>query len=349
MKTISTLILSILLIAFMVSACNNSPKSLSKTTPAQVSDFLGQWTLTIDGGWVGWLEVRQEGGYLDADLLWKWGSVSPVAHVYLQGDQLFATRVGSFVRKKDAQGNILREHVPTSTLAVSRDGETINGFFLEPKADGTGVDSSAFTGVLLPDVPAAPDLTNLKWGEPIPLFNGKDLTGWKLINEGQVNGFSVIDGILVNDPVQPENGEHLNYGNLRTEKEFEDFNLKLEVNVPPGSNSGIYLRGIYEIQVIDSYGKPLDSHYMGGVYSRITPSVNAEKPAGEWQSMDITLCDRHITVILNGVNIIDNQPVYGPTGGALHADVFRPGPIYLQGDHGKVLYRNIVLTPILKD
>ena len=105
---------------------------------------------------------------------------------------------------------------------------------------------------------------------------------------------------------------------------------------------------MYEIQVIDSYGKELDSHNMGGVYSRITPKVAAEKKGGEWQSMEIILCNRHISVTLNGVKIIDNQPVYGPTGGAMQADVMKAGPIYLQGDHGKVLYENIVLTRIRK-
>jgi len=63
--------------------------------------------------------------------------------------------------------------------------------------------------------------------------------------------------------------------------------------------------------------------------------------------MDITLYKRHLTVILNGKTIIDNKPVYGPTGGALQADVTKAGPIYLQGDHGKVSYRNIALTPII--
>jgi hypothetical protein len=154
--------------------------------------------------------------------------------------------------------------------------------------------------------------------------------------------------VLVNDPVQPEGGEHVSYGNLRTDQEFEDFNLKLEVNVPEGSNSGVYLRGMYEVQVVDSYKKPLDPHNMGAVYSRITPVVAAEKPAGQWQTLDITLCDRHATVLLNGVKIIDNQPIYGPTGGAMKSDVFTPGPIYLQGDHGKVFYRNIVLTPVAR-
>ena len=118
--------------------------------------------------------------------------------------------------------------------------------------------------------------------------------------------------------------------------------------MPAGGNSGIYLRGMYEIQVLDSYNKGLDPHNMGALYSRITPSVSAEKPAGTWQTLDISLCDRHLTVILNGINIIDNKPVYGPTGGAMKSDVFTPGPIYLQGDHDKVQYRNIILTPIVK-
>ena len=148
-------------------------------------------------------------------------------------------------------------------------------------------------------------------------------------------------------PKQTPGEKHLHYGNLRTEQKFEDFNLTLEVNVPKGNNSGVYLKGMYEIQVYDSYGKNLDSHNMGALYSRITPSEAAEKPAGSWQSLDITLCKRHVTVKLNGKTIIDNQPVHGPTGGAILSDVFAPGPIFLQGDHGNVSYRNIVLRPIL--
>jgi hypothetical protein len=175
----------------------------------------------------------------------------------------------------------------------------------------------------------------------------RDLSGWKLTNENQVNGFKVVDGVLFNDVAQKPGEPRVNYGNLQTEQVFEDFNLTLEVNFPAGSNSGVYLRGMYEIQVVDSYGRPLDSHNMGGLYSRVAPSVNAEKPAGQWQTMDITLVNRHVTVILNGVKIIDNAPVHGPTGGALTSDVFAPGPIYLQGDHGEVSYRNIVLTPII--
>ena len=162
------------------------------------------------------------------------------------------------------------------------------------------------------------------------------------------NGWCVEDGLLVNKAFQEPGKPHKAFANLRTEQEFEDFNITLEVNVPPGGNSGVYIRGIYECQVVDSYGKPLDPHNMGAIYSRICPTAAVEKPAGQWQTMDITFVDRHVTVILNGTKIIDNQPILGCTGGALWSDPLRPGPIYLQGDHTAIKYRNIVLRPVVK-
>jgi hypothetical protein len=342
--------LSLLCIILLGSSCKPQVKEQPKLqTKTDISEFFGQWTLDIQGGWVGWLEVRQEDKYVDADLLWKWGSVEPVASVFLlDNSYLVVTRISNINRKVDKDGKVARKHIITEWFEAVKEGDKLSGYFLTPKNDGTGVDSVWFKGTKLPPVPAAPDMTKLKFGTPVTLFNGKDLSGWKLIEEKEKNGFSVINGVLVNDPVQTEGQPHVSYGNIRTDQEFEDFNLKLEVNVPAESNSGVYLRGMYEIQVLDSYKKPLDSHNMGALYSRIIPTVSAEKPAGTWQSMDITLVDRHVTVILNGVKIIDNQPVYGPTGGAIKSDVFAKGPIYLQGDHGKVSYRNIVLTPIVK-
>ena len=153
---------------------------------------------------------------------------------------------------------------------------------------------------------------------------------------------------MINRPTQHEGKGHVSYGNLRTIREFEDFNLKFEVNVPEKSNSGIYLRGIYELQILDSYGKPLNPHNMGAIYSRITPAASVEKPAGQWQSLDVTLLDRHVTVVLNGKTIIDNKPLLGCTGGALWSDPMKPGPLYLQGNHGGASFRNIVLRPIYK-
>jgi hypothetical protein len=334
----------------LVSSCK--PKAMEQPAPVKtdISAFIGQWTLDIKGGSVGWLEVRQEEKYIDADLLWGGGSVLPVGNIFLAADKYLVVDLAGrdVVRKAGEDNKPLRTQRITEWLEIERSGDTLIGYRLNPRRSGIGVDSTYFKGTLLPAVPPAPDLKTVKFGEPVTLFNGKDLTGWKLINEKQKNGFVVVDGVLTNDPVQVEGQPHVSYGNLRTEQEFMDFNLKLEVNIPEKNNSGVYLRGMYEIQVLDSYKKPLDPHNMGALYSRIKPSVGAEKPAGQWQTLDITLCDRHVTVILNGTTIIDNQPAYGPTGGAIISDVFAPGPIYLQGDHGKVSYRNIVLTPIIK-
>ena len=309
--------------------------------------YVGRWALTIPGGGAGWLGVTQEDGYLDAGILWGGGSVVPVASVYMDNDILFVTRVRKVERKDDA-GETIRTHTFTETITASISGNKLDLEQVRPRLDGKGVERRAFTGKRIAPLPAKPDLSKAKYGKPIVLFNGKNLDGWKLTNPNQTNGWSVVDGVLVNRPIQHEGKPHVSYGNLCTVGKFEDFNLKLEVNIPEKGNSGIYLRGIYEVQVSDSYGKDPDSHHMGAIYSRITPSISAEKPAGQWQTMSITLLDRHVTVELNGKVIIDNEPLLGCTGGALWSDESRPGPIYLQGDHRAVDYRNIVLTPIIK-
>jgi hypothetical protein len=339
-----------ILVLISAFSCQLKQEAPNIATPENnISEFLGQWTFDIGPNQVGWLEVRQENGFIDADMLWIGGSVVPVPYVYMAGNRLMVGRhTRKEVRAKDENGNELHAHVFPAWVEFKSEGENLTGWHLSPKSSGLGLDTIAITGKKLPDVPPAPDLTSVKYGEPVHLLGSHDLTGWRLVEPNNPNGWSVVDGVLINDPVQPEGEAHIYYGNLRTDAEFEDFKLELEVNVPARSNSGIYLRGRHEIQVSDSYGSPLNKHNMGALYSRITPSVNAEKPAGEWQTMEIILCDRHLTVILNGTTIIDNKPVYGPTGGALTSDVYAPGPLYLQGDHGKIMYRNMVLTPILK-
>jgi hypothetical protein len=314
---------------------------------AEENPYLGRWALFLPGG-AGWLEIRQEQGYLDGDLLWYGGSPVALGMVTMNDDAMIITRNSNRIRERDSEGNPLKTQTYTTWIECVLVNDVLVGTSLAPGQRGGGITTTMFTGSKIPDVPDAPDLSKLKFGKEITLFNGKDQEGWTLTNPEQTNGWKVVDGVLINDPVRPEDGTRVSFGNLRTLDEFEDFNLKIEVNIPEGSNSGVYLRGIYEVQVQDTYGWPLDAHHMGGLYSRITPTVNAEKPAGEWQTLDITLCDRHVTVILNGTKIIDNQPIYGCTGGALTADEFIPGPIYLQGDHGKVSYRNIRLTPIKK-
>lgn len=313
----------------------------------EADPYIGRWALTIPGGGAGWLGVTQEDGYLDGSILWGGGSVVAVDSVFLADGSLYVVRLHR-VERKDSAGNVVRTQTFPEAIVASVYGDTMHLAQIQPRRDGTGIDQREFTGKRIAPLPPKPDLSKVKFGDPITLFNGKYLDGWELTNPRQTNGWSVADGLLVNDPVQRQGERRLSYGNLRTKAEFEDFNLTLEVNVPKNGNSGIYLRGIYEVQVADTYGRGLDAHHMGGIYSRISPRVSAEKPAGQWQTMDITLVDRHVTVKLNGTTIIDNAPLLGCTGGALWSDEFRPGPIYLQGDHTAVQYRNIVLRPVLK-
>lgn len=330
--------------AAMALACTTlAPTAFS----ASVDDYLGHWALNLPGG-AGWLDVRQEthhdNTYLEGDILWYGGSVVPVQSIFMNEGTLVVVRLHNVPRIIENE-EVVRAHTVPQWLEMELQGDTLQVTNNMPSNDGLMTNKNSFTADRIPPLPPKPNLEALEYGEPIEIFNGENLDGWSLINPDRENGWYVEDGVLHNNPEDRDEGVH--YGNLRTDREFEDFNLTLEVNVPEGGNSGIYLRGIYEIQVLDSYGRGLDNHHMGAVYSRITPSESAEKPAGEWQTFDITLCDRHVNVVLNGTTIIDNQPLHGPTGGALWADQFRPGPIYLQGDHDAVAYRNMVLRPIV--
>jgi hypothetical protein len=327
-------------------ACLLSMAATLGTSLAADNPFLGGWELTIPGGAAGWLGVEAVNGGLKASLLWGGGSVVPLDGAKLEKDQLVLTRKHTS-RVKDASGKTTNR-VSIETITASLDGDVLKLTTVMPRDNGQGETKADFAGRREPPMPPAPDLSQVKFGEPIQLFDGKNLNGWRLTDPHAISGWSAKDGLLVNVASQEEGKPHKNYGNLRTDREFEDFNLKLEVRVRKGENSGVYLRGIYEVQVADTFGRPLDPHNMGAVYSRIKPTVSAEKAPGEWQTMDITLVDRHVTVLLNGQKTIDNQPILGCTGGALWSDVTRPGPIYLQGDHTGVEYRNIVLKPVVK-
>lgn len=338
-------VLLLLVISGVVMSCTMQNQDTTTTTTTtktevEVSDFLGYWTFDINDSSVGWINIKQEDGFLDAELMWGFGNVMyGMPYVFMKDDKLIIGR--------DEIKDI--KNYPT-WIEVKTEGDKISGYYLRPKVDGSGLDSIKIEGRRAPEMPPAPDLSSIEYGEPILLIeDNNSIAGWRLIEENLANGWSVTNGILSNNPVQKEGEDHIRYGNLRTEQTFDDFNLTLEVSVLERGNSGIYLRGMYEVQVSDSYANPLSAGgSLGAIYTRIAPSVKAEKPTGEWQKLDITFVDRHVTVKLNDVTTIDNQPVYGPTGGAIISDETAQGPIYLQGDHTGVSYRNIVLTPVIK-
>ncbi len=185
----------------------------------------------------------------------------------------------------------------------------------------------------------APKLTynnNPKWAKPISLFNGKDLAGWHTEGENQ---WLVEKGILKS----PKSGS-----NLISNETFTDFKLHVEFRYPEGSNSGIYLRGRYEVQIADNKGMEPSNVLLGGIYGFLTPNEMVAKAAGEWQVYDITLVGRRVTIVANGVTIISGQNIPGMTGGAMDNNEAEPGPIMIQGDHGPVEFKSMVITPIAK-
>ncbi len=187
----------------------------------------------------------------------------------------------------------------------------------------------------------APDLKRAAkpiWGEPIRLSDGKTLAGWHSSDPSGARTWIVENGALVSLGRGPE---------LVTDQKFEDFKLHIEFNVADGSNSGIYLRGRYEVQVENDPVPEADANRaLGGVYGFLAPAVTPTRKPGEWRSYDITLVGRQVTVVLDGQTLIDGQEIPGITGGALDSKEGTPGPIYLQGsEQGRVAYRNVVITP----
>ncbi len=297
----------------------HNPASLE--VPKEAEGLVGRWDLTVDKGdkrAPSWLEIKVSGyntlvGYFVSDA----GSSRPVSHIVLK-ERKFSFAIppqweggeGDFKIEGELAGNGLKGTV------TSNKGDSYN-----------------FTGVKAPYLNRTGEAT---WGSPIVLFNGKDLTGWKASSE-ENNKWVVKDGILTN----PEAG-----ANLITEQKFDDFKLTAEFRYAEGGNSGIYLRGRYEVQIEDS---PKDRHpgslFYGGVYGFLTPNQLATNGPGEWNTYEITLRGRLVTIVANGKTIISEQEIPGITGGALDSNEGEPGPIYLQGDHTGVEFRKLVITP----
>jgi hypothetical protein len=283
-------------------------------------ELVGRWDLTVieDGRErASWLEIEVSGyKTLVGRFVASGGSARPVSKIILEQNK-FSFAIPPQWEKEEK--DMVFEGEPTA--------EGIKGVI-----HSSGGKDYPFTGVRAPLLAGKKKVV---WKKPVQLFNGKDLTGWEV--DGKKNQWIVQNGELIS----PGSGS-----NIITKEKFRDFKLHIEFKLKPNSNSGVYLRGRYETQVIDN---PADahpnSHLFGGIYGFLVPSENAALGPEKWQSFDITLIGRMVTVVANGKTIISNQEIPGITGGALDSKEGEPGPIYLQGDHGPVSYRNIVITP----
>lgn len=327
MKKIRNLILSLTFILISVFVCN--AQRVESDSP-----LIGSWDLTItmeqdqlenlgifrhglmsSSGFPGWLNVKLSGfSTLVGYYVGYEGSARPVAEVHY-----------------DAGKDKYHFTIPPQWMDI--DDIYFEFTLKDDKLEGYKIldgNKLKFTGV------RAPSLERKKppvWGNPVNLLT-ENMDRW-IIPEN--NKFKMVDGVLVN----PEKG-----GNLITNQKFDDFKLSVEFRYPEGSNSGIYLRGRYELQIEDSRGRA-DDVSIGGIYGFIAPAVNAAKKPGEWQTFEITLVGRHVTVVHNDIEVISNRPIPGITGGSLDSNEGDPGPIMIQGDHGPVEFRKFVITPAM--
>jgi hypothetical protein len=291
------------------------------SSSAQQNPYLGRWNLTPASPNTGvyWLEIKEDGGKLTGMFLNRGGHPLPLATVKVENGELFF------------QGAPPRSGTGPEYRA-KRNGDKLTGTIK------TAERTIEFVGARPPKWPAADANAAHKFGKPIALFDGKTMDAWDVQTKGKPMGWTVVDGTMTNEP-------HAN--NLVSKQKFQDYKIHAEYKLEPNSNSGIYIRGRYELQVLDDYGKPTFERGHMSVYGWHTPRVNASKPVGEWQTMEATVVANKVTVVLNGQKVQDNVTLEAITGGALDANEAEPGPVMIQGDHEKVTYRNITVTPIL--
>ncbi|HTE31955.1 MAG TPA: DUF1080 domain-containing protein [Chryseolinea sp.] len=285
---------------------------------SESSPFEGRWDMVIqqDGKQLpSWLEIEHSGTHtLVGSFVAASGSARPISVVNVANGK-FNFSIPPQWEKGDRNMDFEGE----------RSGENLKGSMIF--TDGKKYE---WTAVRAPKLKRKGEPT---WGNPVKLFNGTDLKGWHAMGENQ---WTIENGVLRSK----KSG-----ANLVSDQTFTDFKLHIEFRYEKGSNSGVYLRGRYEVQIEDSMGKEPWKGYLGAIYGFLTPSEMVAKAPGEWQEYDITLIGRMVTVVANGKTVITNQEIPGITGGAIDSKEGEPGPILFQGDHGPIDYRNIVITP----
>ncbi len=320
-KAIQVIVCLLTVVAITFAANTVAGQHLNNSTAMQTDSAIvqGKWDMTIDvDGKMSpsWFEIHHSGlRTLVGQFVGMGGSARPVARMNFTDKKLSFSLPPQW------------EQEPTDIMVEGTlDGQVLSGVIT--MGNGKTYKWTANKAPLLKR--QSPPV----WGTPVRLFDGSNISQWH--PSGAVNQWVPKNGIMQS----PKSGS-----NLITNEVFKDFKLHIEFRYPAESNSGVYLRGRYEVQVMDSKGAEPASVLFGGIYGFISPSEMAAKAAGEWQAFDITLIGRLVTVVANGKTIICNQEIPGITGGAIDSNEGAPGPIMLQGDHGPVDYRNITITP----
>lgn len=295
--------------------------SFSNTVQAQESSpFIGRWDMVIEQegkALPSWLEVTKSGrSTLVGRFVYAFGSSRPIAEIKLKKEHFsFSIPRQWEPGAQDMQFEGSLDGTNLSGTMVYSDGKT-------HKWTATPAKIAAYNEAIV-------------WAAPKALFNGVDLSGWSAMGDNQ---WLVKGGILTS----PKSGS-----NLVSDEKFLNFKLHVEFKYPAGSNSGIYLRGRHEVQIEDNIGLAPSNILFGGIYGFLTPNEMMAKPAGEWQVYDITLNGNRVSIVANGKAIITDQIIPGITGGALDSNESEVGPLLIQGDHGPIEFRSIVLTPEL--
>ena len=310
------------LAALYVPVTGIASETTAAAMPVDASAYLGRWDLTLkspEREYASWLEVTRHDEGIQARLVSRWGHARLLPRAELVNGGI------RFVSPKEEEGRTDADMIFEGRL----EGKVLVG-------NTSGPDGAPWSW----RGERAPSLERMrapKWGAPLRLFNGKDLDGWHSTDPGTAIPWRVERGTLSSPG---------NVADLVSDRTFGDFKLHLEFNCAPGANSGVYLRGRYEVQIEDESAPDAPERRLGGIYGFLAPATPVAHKPGTWRAYDIMLVGRRVTVVLDGVTLIDDQEIPGITGGAIDSHEALPGPIYLQGSEpGRVDFRNIRVTP----
>lgn len=297
------------------------PAVAAKKRPPPV---VGRWNLSVTGpdgaSFPSWLELTfdDQTGKLGGRLCGRTGRAHPLLKVEWKKNEV------TFIGRPD-EGSTGGERTYRAKIRFG---------MLDGAASAAAGPSWTFLGARPPKFP---NRGRVPWGKPVTLIS-KGLLGWRLRGNGRGACWKETGGVISNKAPCVD---------IISDGRYQDFKLHLEHKLEPGSRTGVYLRGRYEVQLVDDAGKPPTVDGTGAVHGLVVPMRNAARSGSEWQRLDITLVGRRVTVVLNGDKVIDNQEIAGPTGGAIDSEEAVPGPVMLQSEQGQVSFRNIVVTPAL--